>query len=249
MSALKAAYPEPLGVKIVKMRTRLSYDYAYELLSRAAKAEAIEKVRHGFYRFKPEGPPETAQIEFRVENIVLVAKTRKPRPRGGGPSGQTTLDSLKRAEGPPGLEREKERVFYEAWAVAISEFRNGTIEVQVGTRGIPGMSFVNLLGFCGWLSGKFPDIPDDGPEGWFVRSWEWNRDIGGIRLEGATSITLRAARNAWLKLYQRSGGILRVELRQMLRDVSWGEAQTILREVVERFLKLGLVRAEDIEPP
>lgn len=256
LSALRADPDTPLDCKTLARRTRLSYRYVRELLPRMVLSQKIERVRRGWYKIPISGPRDEVLIELRLENLVVVAKTGKSRPRGGEVAGkgrtytpgQTTFDSLSRREGPPGLERDKERVFFEMWPVAISTFDNGTVEVQLGAGGAPGLTIVSFVKFGGWLEGRFPEIADDGPEGWQVKTWEWNRDFPGLRMEGVKSLTLRAAGNAWLKLYQKTTGALRVELRQRLRQVSMREALEVMQEAVERLHKLGLIRVEDLGP-
>jgi hypothetical protein len=262
-SAIEAEWPTPLNAWTLSQRTGLSEDWIRHVLMEGRRSGKLERTTRGFYTIPALKATGTAMADMRLENITLVARRHNLGLRGGrdrshlnslaigGRPRQTRLDDLTREARRSRhevIDREEERTFYGVWAAYIQTFPNGTVEVQIGTRGIPGLRLTDFLGLCGWVAGKYPDIPDDGPDGWHIRNLEMNRDLPGYRLEGAHAFTLRLFRNLWLKLYEKEAGPLRVEFRHANVAIPLKDAAVLFGGLVDALLKLGLIHVDEVGP-
>lgn len=83
----------------------------------------------------------------------------------------------------------------------------GYIEVFLRAS-IKPVTFSEFDAFVGWLEGAFPGININS---WVVEQLGINWDTQELRLEGVSALTLRAFKNVWLRMYQKSQDLLRVE--------------------------------------
>src|SRR2546429_828141 len=231
----------------------------------ARKGRVIRKMRG--YCLRAEVPPPPTDL--RIENMLLIFRGPKSDKTGSRRAGYITvsppaeppkpkeskqlriddLERVVRREHHRGFDRDERRTFFRVWPVYIEEYANGTTTLKLWTRGIPGLSPLDLVQFAGWLEGTFPEIPLDK---WTVQSWEWNRDFSGLRIDraeiGGKAITFRVFQNLIVKLYEKVSG-LRVELRHMDVRVSMDKAGEVAHQVGREYLQLGLIRVEKNSGP
>ncbi len=249
-AALQHAWPDPLDRKTVANRTGLSAGTVGNLFSVGHRDGWLKKIRRG--RYTIPGPRGVSPLGF--ENIVLVARrSDKARPERAR-SAQTRLDAQERRTAMPGFagaDKIERRMFFGDWQVYVQEFSNGTTEMQVGAKGSPPMTIPRLLEFKGWQMGAFPEIPDEGPEGWHVRMYELSHDYRNLRIDGlphgARSISFRLFVDVWVKFYQKEGVGLRVEFRAR-RDVPLRELMACIEESFARVDKLDLEAVRHVDP-
>lgn len=247
IAALEAAGAVGMTPKEAALESGLAYGYVRRLLPILARAGKIALKDRGLY-IANSAPPSQ---ELHFENIVLVAKRKhNVAPRGAGdatqPVGQMKLERLTRRARGFGLPDQcplRISTFYERFPVHIQDFPNGTLEIQVGSGGGRPMPVTDLIGFFGWVlgtaQGAVPALPADGPEGWHVRSWELPSDFEHLRLDGASSVSLRLFRDTILKAYNKPTG-LRVELRQRMA-ISVADATALASRLADEFARLGLL--------
>lgn len=248
LSAVRAAWPTPLNCKTAALRARVSYDRARHVLPMLVRRGKLSKPRHGWYTLPR--PPD-ADVDLRIENVALVARRHKIPPQGGRAVYQAHVDVLTRRTRMPGWNGAPKtdlRTFFKVYPVYVQDFDSGSLAVQIGAKGGPSMSMADFIEFCGWLQGKWEDIPDDGPTGWRVRSFELNHTFQDLRLDGPRSVSLRVFRNALVKFYQKPTG-LRVELKPTHVDVPLAQLLQFAEDLARVYLRAGLIDVQEVKEP
>lgn len=216
-----------------------------------ANAGLLKRVGYGWYTL-PQ--PPGGGIDLRIENVCLVSKSNAVIPQGGraAPSikaYQSRIDVLTRRAKMPGwqgADKTDLRTFFKVYPVYVQEFDGGTVTVQVGAaKGGPSLSMLDFIEFCGWLQGHFESIPDDGPTGWYVRTYELNHDFDNLRMDGARAVTLRVFRNVLVKFYQKRAA-LRVEVKPTQVDLPLSQLHQFAADLARQYLRAGLVEVQEI---
>jgi len=105
---------------------------------------------------------------------------------------------------------------------------HGYIEVFLRASLKP-VSYSEFEAFVGYIEGAFPGIS---PGSWIVEQLGINWDTTELRLEGVSAITLKAFRNVWLRLYQKSKDLMRVEAHVNV-SVTLTEALQVLSRALD----------------
>ena len=122
---------------------------------------------------------------------------------------------------------------------------NGYIEIFLRSSTKP-VHFNEFEAFCGFIEGMFPNKSLDV---WEAQQFGFNWDTQELRLEGVKAITLRAFKNVWLRLYQKSQDLLRVEAHVNV-SLPLSEALSVLGKALdgidETLKERVLVVTEDV---
>ncbi len=241
ISALEAAAPSPLSCKEAAFQSGLGYGYVRRLLPPLAREGKVRQVARGWYTI----PAAKSVVELRFENIRLNAIVdAQVHATGAETVTQQRLDRLTRRSRGFGLNPpDVTRTFFRSWPVTVQRFQNGRRTVQCGSGGGATLSVLDILEFFAWLEGggggSVPPLPDEGPRGWHVSSWELNRDFENLRLDGASGMSMRAFKNVIVKLYNKPSG-LRVEVRHTM-TVDLRTAAEFVTRLANEYASLGII--------
>jgi len=227
----------PWSPKNLAFEIGASYPAVKMALKRMAEEGDVIKLDRGMYisrhtvlvpanhgKFWTEKP-------LRLHGIKIVTKQR-------GPLSSVTLNAL-RTHHNYTLHRHRINhsiTFDEEWRgrkITVTYFEitkegYGYIEVFLRASLNP-LSFSEFDAFVGWMEGAFPGININS---WAVEQLGINWDTGELRLEGMSALTLRAFKNVWLRLYQKSKDILRVEAHVNVA-LSLPEALAVLSKALD----------------
>lgn len=238
---LRNEYPVPQRAKVIALRTGMSYGYCRQVLSLMARLEPplLLSTKDG-YCLPGSSPP--VPEDLCLENLCLTAKSNIVDPRVA--DGVPLLHGRNKAF--PGHPIWFE-TFFERWRISIQRFKNGTVTLQLGANGGPGMGYMDFRGFVGWLKGGaegaiLPPIPT---VSWLVKNIEFNKDHPGLRLEGANILTLQVFENVWAKLYNKPQG-LRTEVRAAPVSVSLETAVQLFAKLQEEFSRYGVIVVQEV---
>ena len=192
---------------MISRNCHINYDYTRHLLSKLSKEERIARPRRGWYLSKNAifVKPSLPMRPLKLHGLKIITRKRQGLPF------VTSSDFIKMASIDIHRHRINHSLTYdEEWRsrlITLTLHESGTLIIDLKSSQNP-VNFSEFDAFCGWLEGRFPLIP---LEAWTVLQAGLNWDLLGFKLDGMSSITLRILHDMWLRLYQKSADLLRVE--------------------------------------
>lgn len=203
VSYLVKSSPAPIQPKTLARYLHLSHNIVKQQLKRilAEPKSPIVRVHYGWYRGKIQ-EEFLAGLELEKHIGLHGIKFEGKCHRGNSP--YSFVKAAARKYRKRGIYYE----FFDERKVTVTVHSMGLVEVFISTSLHP-MEFPEFDRFISWMRGLLGFV-DEGS--WRLRLVGVAVDIKGLRIEGATSLSLKVYRNAWFRAYQKGRDMVRIEV-------------------------------------
>ncbi len=120
-----------------------------------------------------------------------------------------------------------EDCYFDDRKITITFHLNTGLVIIQSLAGSNPYDFESFRRFCAWVNGRFPNIDN---LQWIVKMIGINWDDRSLRLDGLNEITLQNFENMWIKLYQKTKDMVRIETHAVL-DIKLSDAIDILLDL------------------